>query len=60
MATDDDVLLIEDLADVPADYEGMLCVVNDHGNATLYSRQFIGTDRANDAHWAHTEIWSIV
>lgn len=59
-AKDDDVLFVDDLANVPADYEGMVCVVNDHGNASLYMRSFIGTDRADDGHWAHREIWSVV
>jgi hypothetical protein len=34
-AKDDGVLFVNDLADIPEDYEGTICLVNDHGNATL-------------------------
>lgn len=32
---DDDVLIVADLADVPDDYAGEVCIANDHGNATF-------------------------
>src|SRR5690606_12065786 len=45
-----EVLRVEDLSEVPADYEGLILHENDHGNLTLYecaSGNFV-------------EIWSIV
>src|SRR5690606_37524331 len=33
---DGEVLRVEDLSEVPADYDGLLLVENDHGNLTLY------------------------
>jgi hypothetical protein len=39
------------LADVPPDFAGTVCVVNDHGNATLYEQDCTGARR---------EAWSIV
>jgi hypothetical protein len=52
LAKDDGVLFVNDLAEVPDTFRGMLCVVNDHGNATLYATENgVGTLR---------EIWSVV
>ncbi len=50
-ARDDGVRFADDLADIPDDYRGLACVVNDHGNATLYAFDVTG---------ARTEIWSVV
>ena len=47
---DGEVLRVEDLSEVPADYEGLLLVENDHGNLTLYER----------AGGNLSEIWSVV
>ena len=43
-------LKVDDLAAVPADYQGELAVINDHGNVTLYNRR----------RGRLTEIWSVV
>ena len=52
MARDDGVLFVEDTADIPADFAGgLVCHVNDHGNATLYAQDHTGARR---------EIWSVV
>lgn len=48
---DDGGLEVADLSDVPEDYAGMIMVVNDHGNATLYARDVAGQMRT---------IWSVV
>lgn len=51
-ARDDGVKFVSDLAEVPDSFRGLVCVVNDHGNATLYvTRAGIGTLR---------EVWSVV
>jgi len=47
---DGEVLRVEDLSEVPADYEGLLLVENDHGNLTLYEC----------ASGNLVEIWSVV
>lgn len=50
-AKDDGVKFVGDLSEVPDTFRGMLCVVNDHGNATLYcTDKGVGTLR---------EIWSV-
>lgn len=48
--TDGEVLRVEDLSEVPSDYEGMVLHENDHGNLTLYER----------AGGNFVEIWSVV
>lgn len=51
-AKDDGVKFVSDLAEVPDTFRGVLCVVSDHGNATLYATENgVGTLR---------EIWSVV
>jgi len=47
---DFDGLKVEDLADVPVDYNGEILLINDHGNMTLY----IKTPHK------FKEIWSVV
>lgn len=47
---DGEVLRVEDLSEVPSDYEGLFLVENDRGNLTLYER----------AGGNLVEIWSVV
>jgi hypothetical protein len=56
-ARDDGVLFVDDLSEVPDDYQGMVAYVNDHGNATLYA--YDGTNHAIGKH-APREVWSVV
>ena len=52
MARDDGVTFVSDLSELPDDLPGgLVCVVNDHGNATLYAQDCEGVRR---------EIWGIV
>lgn len=48
-----DGLRVDDLSEVPVDYEGEVLHVNDHGNATLY----VAT---NGKAWRLREVWSTV
>lgn len=48
---DDGTLVVDDLSGIPDDYRGLACVVNDHGNATMY---------AVDADDIRRELWSCV
>lgn len=51
-AREDGVKFVADLSEVSDTFRGALCVVNDHGNATLYcTDEPVGTLR---------EIWSVV
>lgn len=51
-ARNDGVKFVSDLSEVPDSFRGRVCVVNDHGNATLYAtRAGVGTLR---------EVWSVV
>lgn len=51
-AKEDGVKFVSDLSEVSDTFRGLLCVVNDHGNATLYcTDKGVGTLR---------EIWSVV
>jgi hypothetical protein len=49
-AKEDDVLFVSDTSEIPDGYDGMVCHVNDHGNATMY--QWHGN--------AGIEVWSVV
>lgn len=51
MMRDDGVLIVSDLSEVSDDYRGMVAVVNDHGNVTLYAKDVTDT--------LH-ELWSVV
>lgn len=48
---DDGGLEVDNLSKVPDDYAGMIMVINDHGNATLYARDVTGQTRT---------IWSVI
>lgn len=49
-AKDDGVLFVDDTSAVPKGFSGIVCHVNDHGNATLYSAR----------NGKLREVWSIV
>lgn len=51
---DNDVPEFSDLSDIPDDYHGDCLVINDHGNATLYSVEF------RDGKQTYRELWAIV
>jgi len=46
---DGDLLKVDDLDNIPADHNGMVVVVNDHGNMALYKPEI-----------TYAEVWAIV
>jgi hypothetical protein len=54
--TDSDGVCVADLSEVPAGHMGEVLLINDHGNATLYTAEW---DSVGKSHTFH-EIWAIV
>jgi hypothetical protein len=52
-----DLLAVSDLADVPADYYGLVYLVNDHGNSSMYDARRYS---ASDAGHVFTLVWDCV
>jgi hypothetical protein len=52
-----DLLAVSDLAEVPADYYGLVYMVNDHGNSSMYDARRYS---ASDAGHVFTLVWDCV